>query len=446
MALLQTPHYLKQPVAVAPLVTVRVVYGLLMLVSTLRFMYRGWVADHYLDPVFHFSYPGFEWVKALDPAGMYLVHGLMILAALGVTLGLWYRGSAALLWLLFTYTELIDLTYYLNHYYFVSLFGLLMVVVPAGRAGSLDVQLGRVKPLAEVPRWTIGILRFQLAMVYLYAGLFKIHSDWLLEALPLRIWLPAHSDLPLLGPWLAQPLTAYLFSWAGMLYDVTIVFWLLWDRSRPWAYLAVIAFHLMTGLLFQIGVFPLVMIGLTLVFFPAETHRRWHHRLGRWFPMSPVPPATPPGLPAWGTALLAVYVAFQLLFPWRFVLYGGQLFWDETGYRFGWRVMLVEKAGTATFFVQDPQSGREGVVDNREFLNAHQEKQMAFQPDMIRQFAHFLAEYYQEPGGPRPQVRAEVWVTWNGRPSRLLIDPAVDLAAQPDFWRKPAWVLPWPAE
>ncbi|RMG72657.1 MAG: hypothetical protein D6722_05075, partial [Bacteroidetes bacterium] len=95
------------------------------------------------------------------------------------------------------------------------------------------------------------------------------------------------------------------------------------------------------------------------------------------------------------------------------------------------------------FYVQDAETGREGVVDNREFLNAHQEKQMAFQPDMIRQFAHFLASYYRPPDGPRPQVRAEVWVTWNGRPSRLLIDPAVDLAAQPAFWRKPAWVLPW---
>ncbi|RMG59395.1 MAG: HTTM domain-containing protein, partial [Bacteroidetes bacterium] len=318
--------YLNQSVPIAPLVTVRVVFGLLMMGSTLRFMYLGWIGDHYLDPLFHFSYPGFAWVKVLPPDAMYAVHGLMVLAALGITLGFWYRVSATVFFLLFTYTELIDLTYYLNHYYFVSLFAGLMILIPAGRARSLDVKQGRVTALNEVPRWTVGILRVQLAVVYVFAGIFKIHSDWLLEALPLRIWLPAHSDLPLLGPLLAQPLAAYLFSWVGMLYDCTIVFFLLWDRSRPWAYLAVILFHLMTGILFQIGVFPVVMIGLTLLFFPAEPHARWQQRLtNRFGPDSQPSAGSPRPLPPWGLALLGAFVLFQLLFPWRFLLYGGQL-------------------------------------------------------------------------------------------------------------------------
>jgi hypothetical protein len=48
---------------------------------------------------------------------------------------------------------------------------------------------------------------------------------------------------------------------------------------------------------------------------------------------------------------------------------------------------------------------------------------MSFQPDMILQFAHFLENEYQKKGIENPIVRAEVYVTLNGRKSELLIDP-----------------------
>ena len=41
-------------------------------------------------------------------------------------------------------------------------------------------------------------------MVYVFAGLAKLNADWLLDAQPLRIWLAARSDLPIVGPLLAQ--------------------------------------------------------------------------------------------------------------------------------------------------------------------------------------------------------------------------------------------------
>ena len=62
------------------------------------------------------------------------------------------------------------------------------------------------------------------------------------------------------------------------------------------------------------------------------------------------------------------------------------------------------------------------------FLNTHQEKQMAMQPDMIIQYAHHLHDYYQAQGISDPIVRAEAWVTLNGAPSKLMIDPNRDLS------------------
>jgi len=234
-------------------------------------------------------------------------------------------------------------------------------------------------------------------------------------------------------------------------------------------------------LMFQIGVFPLVMIGATLIFFSEAWHERlwtagyWTLDLGRWTalnriqdrktnlqafnsprskaqrltsnvqrPTSNSPTSNSPTSNSLTSnvsiALLFLHFAFQLLFPWRYLLYPGNLFWTEEGYRFSWRVMLMEKAGTATFFVKDAKTGREGEVLNGEFLNPHQEKQMAMQPDLILQFAHFLKQHYEKKGVSDPSVRAEVYVTLNARPSQLLIDPTMDLTKLSDGWSHKTWI------
>ena len=450
---------LDEATPIAPLIVFRIVFGALMLGGVVRFAALGWIEDHFVHTQVQFKYFGFEWVELLPPAYMYGLHVAMGLGALGILLGYRYRLSAALFFATFTYAELIDLTYYLNHYYFVSLAALLMVFLPAHRRFSLDTLRKPQIRSEKAPLWAIGILKFQIALVYLYAGLAKINYAWLIEAMPLRIWLPANDALLLIGPLFRYEAMPWIFSWAGMLYDCTIVGWLSWQRTRLLAYGAVVVFHVLTGLMFQIGVFPAVMIGCALIFFSPAFHERVLQALGKGIgglgrllpltrpPAAPLPPPhTPRPLSPFALALLAAYVAFQILFPWRYVLYPGNMFWTEEGYRFGWRVMLMEKAGTATFYVRDGATGREGVVDNSEFLRPHQEKQMAMQPDMILQYAHFLKKHYEAQGVMDAGVRAEVWVTLNACPSRLLIDPNFDLTKTKDSWRPKTWILPFEAQ
>ncbi len=402
-------------------------------------MYLGWIEDHYAHPFFHFKYFGFEWVNVPSSQMLYLMHILMILAALGIMLlqGWLYRASAIAFFVLFSYTELIDLTYYLNHYYFVSIISFLLIFSPAHISPFYPVKT------QQIPRIALLIIQIHIAILYVYAGLAKINYDWLIQALPLKIWVPAHDQLPLIGPIFTWQITPYLFSWFGMLYDTFIILFLLYKPTRKWAYITVIIFHTLTGIMFQIGVFPLVMIGITLIFFSDEWQQKW---IRRWIPLrhkkTPLIPRKK------FTPLLhsfyILFVLFQLVFPWRYVLYSGNLFWTEEGYRFSWRVMLMEKAGTATFYVKDTQTGREGVVVNSEFLNPHQEKQMSFQPDMILQFAHFLGNYYEKMGVHKPEVRAEVYVTLNARPSQLLIDPKRDLMKEKDRFKPKDWINPYP--
>jgi hypothetical protein len=428
--------YLNTKVSAAPLISFRLIFGALMLFSTVRFMWLGWIEDHYTDPVLNFKYWGFEWVERLSVTGLYAIHFLIIVAALGIMFakGFTYTLSAIILFVTFTYTELIDLTYYLNHYYFVSLICLLLIFMPSQVSPFYDLSTQQVK------RSAIFILQAQIAILYVYAGLAKINYDWLIEALPLKIWAPANDKLPIIGPIFSYDFTPHLFSWIGMLYDTFIVFFLIYKPTRIFAYITVIIFHTLTGMMFQIGVFPLVMIGIATIFFSDE----WHQKLVRFFIRMKNPKTLTANFLLKKNTLnyfLAAYLLFQIVFPWRFLLYPGELFWTEEGYRFSWRVMLMEKAGTATFYVKDTQTGREGIVVNSEFLNPHQEKQMAMQPDMILQFAHFLGRHYEKLGVHQPEVRAEVYVTLNARPSRMLIDPERNLMKIKDSFKPKDWII-----
>ncbi len=409
-------------------------------------MWMGWVDTQLVDPILHFSYYGFEWIQPLPRLGMYSVFSLMIISCLGILLGFYYRIAAFLFFLCFSYVELIDLTYYLNHYYFVSIVSFFMIWIPAHRYFSLDVKRNPDLALLEVPRWTIFIFKLQIAIVYCYAGLAKINHDWLIKALPLAIWLPAKSSVPLIGPIFQYKTTAYLFSWIGMLFDTFIIFGLMFRQTRWLAYTAVVIFHLLTGILFQIGVFPVVMIFAVTIFFSDSFHQKVLSSIARLLKIKDLSWGNSPSAvrplqrSKWLCAFLVVFFLFQLVFPWRYLLYPGNIFWTEEGYRFAWRVMLMEKAGTATFYVKDGEKGREGSVINHQFLNPHQEKQMAMQPDLILQFAHFLDDYYRNQGMKDPVVRAEVWVTLNARPARLLIDPTIDLSQIRDTWVHKDWI------
>ena len=343
----------------------------------------------------------------------------------------------------FTYVELLDVTTYLNHYYFVSLVAFLLVWLPANRHYSLDASFGLVKRRLKVPIWTIGILRIQLGLVYVFAGLAKLNADWLLRAEPMKTWLPAKSHLPWVGQFMYDDWVAYLFSWFGAGYDLFIVFFLLSRRTRPVAYLFVLIFHGATALFFPgIGMFPYVMIVSSLIFFSGEFHIRLLSFLSLKRPSLVTNPYrfTYPKMVALFTGF---YLFLQILVPLRFLLYPGKLFWTEEGYRFSWRVMLMEKAGSAYFTVKDHSGTKAYEVDNRQYLTPIQEKMMSSQPDLILKYASYLAEVFKKKGLAEPKIYAEVYVTLNGEPSRLFIDPTVNLAAKKPSWRPYDWVLPY---
>ncbi len=433
---------MNRPVDILPLAVFRIAFGGLMFASTLRFILKGWVDALYIQPEFHFSYLGFEWVKPLDATGMAAVFIALLILSLCIMLGFAYRVAIALFFILFTYIELIDQATYLNHYYFVSLVSFLLNFLPAHRYLSFDARLRPKLKSRYASFWHIFVLQLQLAIVYFFAGFAKLNGDWLLQGRPLAIWLKANTGMPILGPLLDCHWVALLLSWAAAAYDLTIVVWLSWKRTRLVAYATVIAFHLLTAMLFPIGVFPYVMIASTLIFFSGSELRSALKPIGIRLPAAPrlsLRPAV--HLSRRAKFILLFFFALQLTLPLRHYLYPGDANWTMEGYRFAWRVMLNEKAGFATFYLVDKSRDHTRVVYGSQYLGPQQSRHMSYQPDMILQFARFLAAQHPYVGRHELAVYAEVHVSHNGAPSKLLIDPEQNLLEiQRDIFSAP-WIL-----
>jgi hypothetical protein len=429
------------PIDIACLVFFRIAFGTVVLWEVGRFFDRGWIGRHYIEPTFHFTYFGFNWVQPWPGDWMY-VHfvGLGVLATL-IVIGLWYRVAMVLFFFAFTYVFLLDQARYLNHFYLISLFSFLMIFIPANRAFSLDALLNPRIQSDTVPSWTLWILRAQMGIVYFYGGLAKINSDWL-NGEPMREWLADRTDFILIGRWFTEEFTVYLFSYGGLLLDLLIVPFLLWKPTRPFAFMAALGFHLTNAELFPIGIFPWFAIAATMLFLPPEWPRVVFAGKRLEIPEQAKAVASAGARPAMNLTLglLGIYLAVQLLVPLRHHLYPGNVSWTEEGHRFAWHMRLRDKDGEAQFFATDPVSGQTWEIDTGEYLTNGQEDEMAGRPDMILQLSHHIADRLREQGYGQVEVRATVMSSLNSREEQLLIDPTVDLAAQSRSLRHADWI------
>ena len=418
-----------------------------MTFSILRFWLKGWIETTYIDPSFHFSYYFFDWVKPLGDF-TYLIFLICGLSAFFIALGYKYTYSIIIFFLSFTYIELMDKTTYLNHYYFISILSFIMLFLPANSSYSIDSIQNKIS-FSKVYKWNIDVIKLLLFIVYFYSGLAKINSDWLIEAQPLKIWLTSNYDLPLIGGLMQKTWVHYFMSWGGMIYDLSIAFLLIYNKTRVFAFLLVIFFHLFTAILFPIGMFPYIMIMGSVIFFESKTHKKILDYFSNLFHLNKlisskkiIRDIKPLKRKKLAIVVLSVFFTIQILFPFRYFLYPGELFWNEQGYRFSWRVMLIEKKGYTNFKVVDKDSNTSFFVKNEDFLTEFQERQMSFQPDFILEFAHFLGNFYSEKGIKNVEIYADSYVTLNGRMSMPFIDSKVDLYRQKRGFNHKKWIVP----
>jgi hypothetical protein len=432
------------PVDIASLVFFRIAFGLLMVWEVCRyFAYHG-IAAYWLEPRFLFKFYGFSWVHPWPGHWLYVHWTALGLFALLVAAGFLYRVSALLFFLSYTYFFLLDEGRYVNHAYLICLFSFLLIFVPAHRAVSIDAWMNPKLRAQTAPAWTLWLLRAQMGVVYFYGGVAKLAPDWL-RGEPMRTRMAHRTDFPIIGRFFREEWAVYGISYGGLLLDLFVVPLLLWRRTRVPTFCAALVFHLINAQWWPLGVFPWLAIAATTLFLSPS----WPRRIGSIFRITSSSSELKKGegellspqKQRLVSSLVIVYVAIQILVPLRQFLYPGGIEWIYLEHRFSWQMVLRLQTTRAYFYVTDPNIGRTVQVKPSAFLNYPQSLRMGWRPDMILQFAHYLATVIPR-SGPKPlKVEARVLVSVNGRKPQLFIDPNVDLAAEARSLGRPRWLL-----
>lgn len=432
-----------------------------MLWEALDYLAGDTIRYYYVDPIIHFTYFGFDWIQPWPGDLMYLHFYVLGAAAACIVLGLAYRVSSVVFFLGFTYFFLIDQSYYLNHHYLVSLISLLMVFVPAHHAFSIDVLLRPKIRSATAPAWSLWMLKAQIGIVYFYGGIAKFHSDFL-RGDTMRVFLADDTDFPLIGPLFTEEWLIFSFTYAALLIDLLAAPMLLWRRTRLYAFGIIVVFHLLNSQLFNIGIFPWFMIAASALFFPSNWPRRvfnflWKSIARQMKRDSTVmlqsrriderqrrrdSTVTTRRRRNVIITMLMIYFIIQLTVPLRHHLYPGDSLWTGEGQFWSWQMMLRTKYATEiAFYLVDPATGESWTVDFDDITGLQVER-MAINPDMILQYSHYLADNFRQQGYEDVEVRVHVMVSMNGREPQLMIDPTVDLAAQPRTRPPASWIMP----
>lgn len=414
-----------EPVDGASLVFARVAFGVLMAWESYEKLAAGGVTLKWIDPRTLVPYPGFEWVPRLSADAIHVLFYVLALCGVCIAAGFLRRVAAFVHGLIWTYLIVIAAAFFNNHYYLIALLSFLFALVPVDGMRSVRARLRPQLRCETVPTWSLWLMRFQLGVVYAWGGVAKLQADWL-QGYPMRIWLPAIGKLPVVGELFQQGWVAVAMSWSGMLLDLFAVPALLWRRTRPFAFVALVSFHLWNSRLFTIGVFPWLAIALTTLYLDPA----WPRRVFNWPRQAAAEGgrAMREGLARQAlVGVLVVYVSVQALWPVRHYFHASDPSWTGEGHSFSWRMMLRQTRGFVGFVLTDLDTEESWLVEPEEDLGFLQYRRLSADVAMMHTYAKHLATLAREDGHERLSIRAVGVASLNGREPEPIVDPTVDL-------------------
>ena len=296
-----------------------------------------------------------------------------------------------------------------------------------------------------------------MGVVYFYGGIAKFDPDWLGGLAPRELLVVANRGT-VFQPLMEYTWVPHFYAWSGLLFDLSIPFLMLWKPARKWAFLAAVLFHTNNYFVFPIGIFPVLSLVLTLIFFDADFPRKFTPQIiKQWFShhyrkrisaidksgseQEILDSSTRFARPL--LFFIGLYAAVHLVLPFRHLLYPGMTNWHEEGHYFAWRMMLRQKITRMQINVTHPLTGEQRYADPGDYLNPSQFKVFAGNPAMILLFAHHLDQLVNSNAGFDPKITAKIEVSLNGRPFRELVDPNLDLSKVPAYEPSYRWITPF---
>lgn len=417
------------------LVWFRMAFGFLLACEAFGHIATGALYKHFLEPQFTFTFIDFSFLKVLPSPLMYGLFILMGIAGLCVMLGYKYRVAMTFYAVAWAYVYLLQKTSYNNHYYLLMLLNFIMIGLPAHQSLSLDAKIKPGIRKEHMPQWIYFFIIAFLGIIYSYASIAKFYPDWIDLSFPRHLMRIRAKEWGFLQEhWAHIAIMIY-----GLTYDLLIVPFLLWKRTRWIAVGASIVFHLFNSIIFKIGIFPYLALAFIIFFFEPQQVKNWFFKKKTFYNEGKV---IIPRNHRLLTTLLAGFLIIMTLLPLRHWVIKDDVLWTEEGHRLSWRMMLRNRVGQGTFYVENKATGEKTRVNYRDYLTPKQAAHVKSKPDFIWQFAQHLKEKHRQ-NGEDIAVYARLHVSINGRPYQPFTNPRIDIAATDwDRWKHHTWILP----
>ena len=326
----------------------RFVFGILMIEQVLSLV--PFVFDLQNSHIV-LHYPNLEFIEAYSFLLIDILKYTSIAGAFLLAIGIQPRLGALLFLMCFGYLFLIDISFYNNHYYLWCLMAFLFVVVDTHQSYNIIdiIKQNFDKQITDISTQSFKIL---VSIVYLFAAFVKINPDWL-QGYPAILWFESKGvhNANVLG---------LLMSYSGLFYDALMPILLWFFPRKAWVVIPYFAFHLINSFVFNIGMFPYIMMAAWLLFAIKNNNLSIF-------------------LPNKNTVFnlrkisLNIFFLYNILFPLRFLIYDGRTSWHRQGYYFSWRMMLDNyKVNEFRFLVHLPSLNKSYQVKFDQLMNYRQ--------------------------------------------------------------------------
>ncbi|XP_077099130.1 vitamin K-dependent gamma-carboxylase isoform X2 [Siphateles boraxobius] len=462
---------LNRPTDPASLGIFRFLFGMLMALDITQERGLSHLDFKYLDGVPVCRFPLFNFLKPLPMDWMFFVYFVMLLGAVGIMLGLFYRLACLMFVSTYWYVFFLDKTTWNNHSYLYGLIGFQLTLMDANRYWSLDGLRNPRKRNAHVPLWNYTLLRTQIFIVYFIAGVKKLDADWV-EGYSMKYlahhWLfdPFKMILPV------ELVSLMVVHGGGLVLDLTAGYLLFFDATRPVAIFFVSYFHCMNSQLFSIGMFAYTMLATSPLFCYPDWPRRFFGRFPEFlWPVlpfiSPAPSASsscvypnPPSVPReqdethsgprpttpsfkhkFRAFFTILYITEQLFLPYSHFITQGYNNWTNGLYGYSWDMMVHSRSHQhVKITYRDGVTGEVGYLNPGVFTQSRRWKDHG---DMLKQYATCLSENLPHFNISDPEIYFDIWVSINDRFQQRIFDPRIDIVkADWSPFRPNPWLMP----
>ena len=282
-------RFLVQPVSMRSLAIVRILVGAITLVHLRPFLRDALRGETYQD---HFYHPYLAWYPELPAAGYTCLLVVGCLAAVAMSIGLCSIVATKLTFGVVAYNLFLSTTMMHNNRAYLVIVLALLAIAPCGRALSVDAWLRARRGLpvldATAAAWPVWLLRFECATVYAASGTSKLlDPDWFSGIVPWGRMVEQEavirsSALP--GFVADLLLDRSLYTVAAKLIIATELFiagGLWWRRTRPFALIVAVVFHVMIQFTADVAIFSYLAVAVLFVW--ADPAVPWL-RVRRWLP------------------------------------------------------------------------------------------------------------------------------------------------------------------